>query len=53
MRHNPSATDGVYRPRNVDALRSFAELIEAHILTLASVQFDGASEPGKLRVVAG
>ncbi|MEI2623669.1 MAG: hypothetical protein V9G23_07040 [Giesbergeria sp.] len=29
------------------------ERVEAHILSLAGVQFDSASEPGKLRVVAG
>ena len=53
MGHKPSATAEGYRPRSIDALRPFLEQIEAHILSLAGVQFDSASEPGKLRVVAG
>jgi integrase len=53
MGHKPSATAEGYRPRSVDALRPFAELIEAHVLALAGVTFDCAVEPGKLRVVAG
>ena len=53
MGHKPSATAEGYRPRSIDALRPFLERIEAHILSLAGVQFDGASEPGKLRMVAG
>lgn len=52
MGHKPSATAEGYRPRSVDALRPFLERIEAHILEQAGVQFDSASEPGKLRVVA-
>lgn len=52
MGHKPSATAEGYRPRSVDALRPFLEQIERHILEQAGVQFDGASEPGKLRVVA-
>jgi len=51
MGHKPSATAEGYRPRSVDALRPFAELIEAHVLALAGVQLDRASEPGKLRAV--
>ncbi len=52
MGHKPSATAEGYRPRSVDALRPFLERIEAHILDLATVQFDAQAEPGKLRVVA-
>lgn len=52
MGHKPSATAEGYRPRSVDALRPFLERIEAYILEQAGVQFDSASEPGKLRVVA-
>jgi integrase len=52
MGHKPSATAEGYRPRSVDALRPFAEQIEAHVLALAGVTFDRASEPGRLRVVA-
>jgi integrase len=51
MGHKPSATAEGYRPRSVDALRPFAEQIEAHILKLAGVQFDTEAEPGKLRAV--
>jgi integrase len=51
MGHKPSATAEGYRPRSVDALRPFAEQIEAHILALAGVQFDPKAEPGKLRAV--
>lgn len=52
MGHRPSATAEGYRPRSIDALRPFLERIEAHILSLAGVQFDSAGDPGKLRVVA-
>ena len=52
MGHKPSATAEGYRPRSVDALRPFLELIEAHILGLAGVKFDPKVEPGKLRAVA-
>jgi integrase len=51
MGHKPSATAEGYRPRSVDALRPFLEQIEAHILSLAGVQFDPKAEPGKLRAV--
>ena len=52
MGHKPSATAEGYRPRSIDALRPFLEQIEAHILSLAGVQFDAKAELGKLRVVA-
>jgi integrase len=53
MGHKPSATAEGYRPRSVDALRPFLAQIEAHVLGLAGVQFDGKGEPGKLRVITG
>ena len=52
MVHKPSATAEGYRPRSIDALRPFLERVEAHILSLAGVQFDAQAEPGKLRVIA-
>ncbi len=52
MGHKPSATAEGYRPRSIDALRPFLEQIEAHILSLAGVQFDAQTVPGALRVVA-
>jgi integrase len=52
MGHKPSATAEGYRPRSVDALRTFLARIEAHILELAGVQFDTQVEPGKLRMVS-
>jgi integrase len=52
MGHKPSATAEGYRPRSVDALRPFLEQIEAHILSLAGVQFDAKTVPGKLRAVS-
>lgn len=51
MGHKPSATAEGYRPRSVDALRPFLEQIEGHILSLAGVQFDRKTEPGKLALV--
>ena len=51
MGHKPSATAEGYRPRSIDALRPFLEQIEAHILSLAGVQFDANAAPGALRVV--
>lgn len=51
--HKPSGTADGYAILPIDDLRPFAELIEAHILTLAGVKFDAQAEPGKLRVVAG
>ncbi len=51
MGHKPSATAEGYRPRSMDALRPFAEQIEAHILAQAGVKFDPKAEPGKLRAV--
>ncbi len=53
MGHKPSATAEGYRPRSIDGLRPFLEQIEAHILSLAGVQFDAKAAPGALRVVAG
>lgn len=53
MGHKPSATAEGYRPRSMDALRPFAEQIEAHILAQAGVKFDPKAEPGKLVLVAG
>lgn len=52
MGHKPSATAEGYRPRSMDALRPFAEQIEAHILAQAGVKFDPKAVPGKLAVVA-
>lgn len=52
MGHKPSATAEGYRPRSIDALRPFLKQIEAHILSLAKVQFDTQAEPGKLRAVS-
>ena len=52
MGHKPSATAEGYRPRSIDALRPFLEQIEAHILSLARVQFDAKAAHGALRVVA-
>ena len=52
--HKPSATaEKHYRMRPLDLLRVHHERIEAWVLEQAGVQFDRASEPGKLRVVAG
>jgi integrase len=54
MGHKPSATaEKHYTVRPLDLLRVHHERIEAWILEQAGVQFDSASEPGKLRVVAG
>lgn len=50
--HKPSATAEGYAVLPIDDLRPFAEQIEAHILTLAGVQFVADAEPGRLRVVA-
>lgn len=52
MGHKPSATAEGYRPRSIDALRPFAEQIEAHILEEAGVAFDPVAQPGKLRAVS-
>ena len=53
MGHKPSATaEKHYTVRPLDLLRIHHERIEAWILEQAGVQFDSASEPGKLRVVA-
>ena len=54
MGHKPSATaEKHYTVRPLDLLRVHHEKIEAWILEQAGVKFDSASEPGKLRVVAG
>ena len=49
--HTPSAVAEGYAVLTIDDLRPYAEKIEAHILSLADVQFDRAIEPGKLRAV--
>lgn len=49
--HAPSAVAEGYAILSMDELRPHAERVEAHILSLAGVQFDSASEPGKLRVM--
>lgn len=51
MGHKPSATAEGYRPRSIDALRPFAERIEAHILELAHVHFEKQGTLPKLRAV--
>lgn len=51
--HAPSAVAEGYAVLSMDELRPHAERVEAHILSLAGVQFDAQAEPGKLRVVAG
>lgn len=51
--HKPSATaEKHYRVRPLDLLRVWHNKVEAWILEQAGVQFDRASEPGKLQVVA-
>jgi hypothetical protein len=45
MGHKPSATAEGYRPRTVDALRPFLGQIEAHILSLAGVEFKPEAGP--------
>jgi integrase len=53
MGHRPSATAEGYRPRSVDALRPFLQLIEDYILALAGVEFDAtAIGSDGLRLVA-
>ncbi len=50
--HKPSATaEKHYTVRPLDLLRLHHEKFEAWILEQASVQFDAAQEPGKLRAV--
>ena len=51
MGHKPSATAEGYAVLALDDLRPYAAQIEAHILALAGMKFDSASEPGKLRAV--
>ncbi len=53
MGHKPSATAEGYRPRSIDALRPFAELIEQRILALAGIEFEAdAGQAPALRLVA-
>ena len=52
--HKPSATaEKHYRVRPLDLLRVHHERIEVWVLEQADVTFERASEPGKLRTVAG
>jgi hypothetical protein len=54
MGHRSSATAEGYRPRSVDALRPFLQLIEDYILALAGVEFDAtAIGPAGLRLQVG
>lgn len=54
MGHRPSAIAERYKPRPIDALREYAERIEAFILEKAGVAFDpDALAVGPLRVVGG
>lgn len=52
MGHKPSATAEGYRPRSVDALRSYLAQIEAYILALGKIQFVPKADPAKLELVA-
>ena len=53
MGHKPSATaEKHYTVRPLDLLRLHHERIEAWILEQAGIQFDRATEPGRLRAVA-
>ena len=49
--HAPSAVAEGYAILSIDELRPHAERVEAHILSLAGVQFDAQAAPGVLRVV--
>lgn len=51
--HSPSAVAEGYAILSMDELRPHAERVEAHILSLAGIQFDVQAEPGSLRIVAG
>ena len=51
--HSPSAVAEGYAILSMDELRPHAERVEAHILSLAGIQFDAQAEPGSLRIVAG
>jgi integrase len=53
MGHSPESMAESYRPRSVDALRTYLAQIEAHILEQAGIVFDANATPGALRVVAG
>lgn len=50
--HAPSAVADGYAILSIGELRPHAEQIEAHILRMAGVQFDSATQPGKLALVA-
>ncbi|MBP8150699.1 MAG: integrase family protein [Xylophilus sp.] len=50
--HAPSAVAEGYAILSIDELRPHAERVEAHVLSLAGVQFDAQAVPGALRVVA-
>ena len=49
--HAPSAVAEGYAILSLDELRPHAECVEAHILSLAGVQFDAQTAPDSLRVV--
>ena len=51
--HAPGGVAEGYAVLSMDDLRPHAECIEAHILSLAGVQFDAQAAPGALRVVGG
>lgn len=54
MGHRPSAVAEGYKPRSIDALREYAEKIEAFILRKAGIPFDPVQVvAGPLRVVGG
>lgn len=52
MGHKPSAVAEGYRPRSIDALRPYMELIETFILGKAGVEFDPTRALSSLRAVA-
>ena len=51
MGHKPSATAEGYRPRSMDALRPFAQRIEAWILEQAGIRFDALQQDRSLQLV--
>lgn len=44
--HRPSATAEGYKPRSLDALRPYVELITSHVLALAGINFEVGGDPG-------
>ncbi|HSV78476.1 MAG TPA: tyrosine-type recombinase/integrase [Ramlibacter sp.] len=52
MGHKPSATAEGYRPRSIDALRPFLEVVEQHLLKLAGVPFESPQGRPKLQAMA-